>query len=258
MNTNANKMIYRIGLIILILTVTVFLTIKLLNKNNESPVSSFSSVPIDEQLERLYDSYTVLDAVKCEVDDNGNMIQTHFMPDDTQQKAVIGPNPETQADRTLMLLDEQVWLLSKKSGLHPWYQPTALELENKTFGDDILYSAIFRFYDAGYTDDQKPYYAVEVTVQAVDEKAQPIVRHIFDIQPEGNTEDLPYNAIYIQSHNKAESFRDIRYFSYPEEKPENVNVKITFNLHCYTGFPWDLRDGYEKTDAFPLDEITLG
>ncbi len=28
-----------------------------------------------------------------------------------------------------------------------------------------------------------------------------------------------------------------------------MNINITLNLFCYTGFPWDLRDGYEKTNG---------
>lgn len=256
MKTTSNKIIAA-AFIIVVLSIILFSSVKLLNSSNSSPVSGVAPVPTGEQLERLYGSYTVLDAAKVEVSGN-TMTETHFLPDYTQEKAVIGPNPETQAARSLTLLDEQVWVVSKKDNVNSWYQPTAEELENEDFLKDIRYRAVLSLYDAGYTDDQKPYYAVEATVQTVNEKAQPFVRHLFSIQPEGNTEKLPYNEGYTQSHDKADSFQDIRYFSYPEEKPENMNINITLNLFCYTGFPWDLRDGYEKTNGYILNDITLG
>lgn len=256
MKTVPNKIIAA-AFIIVVPSIILFSAIKLLNRNNTSPVSSTAPVPISEQLESLYSSYTVLDAVKVEVSSN-TMTESHFLPDYTQEKAVIGPNPETQAARTLTLLDEQVWVVSKKDNVNSWYQPTAEELGNEDFLKDVHYSAALRLYDTGYTDDQKPYYAVEATVQTANEKAQPIIRHLLSIQPEGNTERLPYNEGYTQSHDKVDFFQDIRYFSYPEGKPENVNVNITLNLFCYTGFPWDLRDGYEKANGYILNDITLG
>ncbi len=159
MKTTSNKIIAA-AFIIVVLSIILFSSVKLLNSSNSSPVSGVAPVPTGEQLERLYGSYTVLDAAKVEVSGN-TMTETHFLPDYTQEKAVIGPNPETQAARSLTLLDEQVWVVSKKDNVNSWYQPTAEELENEDFLKDIRYRAVLSLYDAGYTDDQKPYYAVE-------------------------------------------------------------------------------------------------